>query len=220
MSNQYPGQQNPEDDDRTHLAPRRDSGEDQAWPSSGSATQPTSASEPYNVYGQEPQGAQGPQQGYSGQDYAGQGYDSYGQDYSDGYGSSGQGYLGQESQPYQSQGYPPGQQAGYGQYPTPYQGNPYGAYQAAPPNHPAATPALIMGLIGLITMWGCGISGLVGIGGIIQGRKALREIDAEPGRWSGRGQAMAGFVTGLIAVSLTLIAIVLVIILAATGNMS
>lgn len=111
------------------------------------------------------------------------------------------------------------QQYGYGM-PTPYQVNPYGAWPPAPPSHPAAVPALVMGLIAIITMWGCGITGLLGIGGIIQGRQALRAIDAEPGRWSGRGMAMGGFVTGLIAVILSALAVGVVIVLAATGNLN
>ena len=37
------------------------------------------------------------------------------------------------------------------------------------------------------------MGGLLGIAGIVQGGRARHEIDAEPGRYGGRSQAVAGW---------------------------
>ena len=51
--------------------------------------------------------------------------------------------------------------------------------------------------------------------GIVQGRRARNEIDAQPGRYAGRSQAVAGIVTGTIGVviaALVVLAIIAVVI--------
>jgi hypothetical protein len=50
------------------------------------------------------------------------------------------------------------------------------------PVHPKATTVLILGILGFLT---CGITGIVAA---IMGGRTLREIDAQPGRYSGRTQ--------------------------------
>lgn len=84
---------------------------------------------------------------------------------------------------------------------NPYEVNPYqpsyggyGTYGIVPTIHPQAVPALVTGILGLA------ICPFVGIAGLVLGNKARKAIDAEPGRYSGRGQATAGFVLGIIAV--------------------
>ena len=86
---------------------------------------------------------------------------------------------------------------GYGT--NPYEVNPYqpayggyGSYGVVPIQHPRAVPAMVLGIIGIVLAGSCGIGGLLGIGGIVLGRKARNEIDAEPGRYAGRSQATAG----------------------------
>jgi hypothetical protein len=87
-------------------------------------------------------------------------------------------------------------------------------------SHPKATTAMVFGILGIVFGLSCGIGGLVGIAGIAQGRRARAEIDAEPGRYSGRSQAVAGIVTGVIGVviaALVIVFAVVVIIYAASG---
>jgi hypothetical protein len=80
-------------------------------------------------------------------------------------------------------------------------------------SHPKAGTALVFGILGIVLGLSCGVGGLLGIAGIVQGRRARDEIDAEPGRYSGRSQAVAGLVTGTIGVVIAALVIVLVIVL-------
>jgi hypothetical protein len=112
----------------------------------------------------------------------------------------------------------------YGAPPPAYGSNPYEvspyqpAYGAATPyglvpmSHPQSTNAMIFGILGIVFGLSCGIGGLLGIPGIIQGRRARAEIDAQPGRYSGRSQAVAGIVTGTIGVVIAVLVVVVVII--------
>jgi hypothetical protein len=107
----------------------------------------------------------------------------------------------------------------YPAYQPTYGGSiPYGLVQVS---HPNAGTALVFGILGTVFSLACGIGGLLGIPGIVQGRKARDEIDAEPGRYSGRSQAVAGIVTGTIGVviaGLAIVIVVVVILYAALGQ--
>jgi hypothetical protein len=88
---------------------------------------------------------------------------------------------------------------------NPYQVNQYqpsyggsSPYGFVPTQHPQAVTALVLGILGAVFGATCGIGGLFGIGGIVVGRRARREIDAEPGRFTGRGAATAGIITGIV----------------------
>ena len=83
----------------------------------------------------------------------------------------------------------------YGQQPA-YGVNPYQqpVYGYVPPNHPQATTALILGIVGLA------LCPFVGIAGFVMGGRVRREIDAAPGQWGGRGLATAGWVLGIISI--------------------
>lgn len=97
-------------------------------------------------------------------------------------------------------------------YPSP---PPSGGWQP-PVKHPQSTTALVLGILGLVV---CGILGPFAwyIGG-----KAVREIDAEPGRYDGRGEANAGQILGIIATVfliiglLTVLAIIVLTVIAAS----
>ncbi|TQL70521.1 hypothetical protein FB381_4457 [Nocardioides albertanoniae] len=91
-----------------------------------------------------------------------------------------------------------GQPAGYGATPQPpYAQAPYG-YPQAPP-HPEANTAMVFGIVGLCLSVMCGGIGVfVAPFGWAKGRRVMREIDANPAAYSGRGNAQAGFITGLI----------------------
>ena len=116
---------------------------------------------------------------------------------------------------------------------TPYEANPYqpafggvSPYGAMPTEypqatqHPQATLALILGILGTVLGMGCIVGGLLGIGGIVVGRRVRNEIDAEPGRYTGRSQAVAGIVTGIVGVSIFTLVTVLIVLAVVLGIMS
>jgi hypothetical protein len=102
---------------------------------------------------------------------------------------------------------------------NPYEYTPYQAYGSPTPyavvqvNHPKATTAMVFGILGIVLGVSCGLGGLLGIAGIVQGRRARDEIDAQPGRYGGRSQAVAGIVTGIIGVVIAALVIVGVVAL-------
>ena len=121
--------------------------------------------------------------------------------------------------PYGQPGYgqQPYGQAPYGgqQPPYPYGQQPYGAQPGAygygtpmAANHPSATTSLVLSLIGLVGIALCG-----GITLVLSpfawhiGAKAVREIDAEPGRYGGRDQANAGRIMGIIGTVLLVVGV-------------
>ena len=122
----------------------------------------------------------------------------------------------------------PGQRYGESLYSNPYEANPYqpsfggvSPYGAAPipiaVPHPQASLALILGILGSVLGFGCIIGGLVGIGGIVVGRRVKNDIDADPGRYTGRSQAIAGIVTGIIGVSICVLATLFIVLAIIAG---
>jgi hypothetical protein len=128
-----------------------------------------------------------------------------------------------------------GESAGYS---NPYEANPYQPYEANPyqpsfggvspygsgpsagpaaTQHPQAALAMVLGILGTVLGFTCVIGGLVGIGGIVVGRRVKNEIDAEPGRYSGRSQAVAGLVTGIIGVSICVLATLFIVLAIVAG---
>ena len=79
------------------------------------------------------------------------------------------------------------------------------------PDHPQATKAMVVGLIALIGGFTCYVPLALGPWAWVVGRRAVREMDAQPGRYEGRGQAMAGYVMGVIATVLLLLGVLLLI---------
>lgn len=81
--------------------------------------------------------------------------------------------------------------------PPGYQPTPYGFPQ--PPPHPEANSAMVLGIVGLCLSVMCGGIGVfVAPFGLFKGKRVMAEIDANPSAYSGRGNAQAGFITGLI----------------------
>lgn len=113
--------------------------------------------------------------------------------------------------------------------PNPYGAQPYGAYPpgyggALPPEHPSATTGMVLGIVGLVGIMTCGGITLVlspfawAIGG-----RAVREIDASPGRYRGREKANAGRIMGIIgtvllALGVLVIAAFIVVAIAVTPD--
>jgi hypothetical protein len=88
------------------------------------------------------------------------------------------------------------------------------AYGTVAPDHPRATVALILGILGIVA---CSV---VAPFALVIGRRAVKEIDASGGRLGGRGMAQAGFILGVIGtviLALSLIGILVVIIVAAAN---
>ncbi len=147
-----------------------------------------------------------------------------------------------EQNPY---GQPPAQPNPYGQAPPPP--NPYGApqespygqpqggaygqqppygapaqpgYAAGPPKHPSATTAMVLGLVSLIGAFICLLPIFAAPFAWRIGAKAVREIDAQPGVYSGRDQANAGKIMGIIGtvlLALGVLALIAFIAIAAIG---
>ena len=88
--------------------------------------------------------------------------------------------------------------------------NPYQqpVYGYVPPNHPQATTAMILGIVGLA------LCPFVGIAGFVMGGRVRREIDAAPGQWGGRGPATAGWVLGIISIVYAALVLAYVVIIA------
>lgn len=75
-----------------------------------------------------------------------------------------------------------------------------------PPDHPRAMLILAFGILGIVACMPFGIAAWV------MGNTALREIDADPGRYGGRGTVSAGRLLGIISVALVLLGIVMMIV--------
>jgi hypothetical protein len=177
-------------------------GQDPANGEGDSSLPPTHQPYGQDPYGQSPYGQQPPAQPpYSQNPYDQQppAQPPYGQP---GYGQQpyGQAPYGQQQPPYQQGPY--GQQP-YGSAPGAYG---YGAPMAA--NHPSATTALVLSLIGLVGVALCG-----GLTLVLSpfawhiGAKAVREIDANPGMYGGRDQANAGKIMGIIGTVLLVVGV-------------
>ena len=104
--------------------------------------------------------------------------------------------------------------SGYSQQPVPY-GQPY-----ALPDAPNATLSMILGIIGAVLSFlgCCGIFVVVpaglGIAALVLGFQARGKIAAAPGQYGGSGKALAGIITGGVAVGL---AVILLIVSIAAG---
>jgi hypothetical protein len=123
---------------------------------------------------------------------------------------------------YPAYGQPPsGQYPAYGQPPSgqyPAYGQPqYAAYGGYPrPMNGKAQAALWTG-IALLVLSCCG-AGIFGVVPIVLGVKARSEIRATGGQQSGDGLALAGVITGAIALVLSLAFIVLVVVAFMSGG--
>lgn len=98
----------------------------------------------------------------------------------------------------------------YGQYPAQFPNAGY-AYPAPAPNHPQATTAMVLGLVGLIGGLTLCLPALTAPFAWVFGRKALREIRASQGRLSGEGQAKAGMIMGIIGTVLMILAVLAIV---------
>jgi hypothetical protein len=123
------------------------------------------------------------------------------------------------TQPYAAQPHDPppyGQAAPYGQPGQP--GQPHGYYgqgYAAPPPHPSSTTAMVLGLVSLIGLFICVVPIVMAPFAWVTGGRVVKAIDAEPGRWSGREQAQAGRIMGMIGTAILVLIVLAVVALVA-----
>jgi hypothetical protein len=127
---------------------------------------------------------------------------------------------GQQNVPPPGGQYPPNWGSAYpppgGQYPppppgqAPPSGQPY-YYPPQIPKHPQATTAMILGILGLV------LCGVIGPFAWVMGSKAVKEIDANPNAYSGRGEANAGKIMGIISTAIMAFLVGCVIILLVIG---
>jgi hypothetical protein len=179
----------------------QDSGATQPIPSA-----PEPATPPTTPYPQQP-GYEQPGQQQPGYGQPPQGQPPYGApgQAQQPYGQPPYGAPGQAQQPY---GQPPYGQPIYGQ---PGQPGHYAYPGAALPKHPQAQTAMILGLVGLIGTFLCGITIFLCPFAWGMGAKAKREIDASGGAYSGRDQAQVGYVTGIIGTVLLVLGLIVVV---------
>jgi hypothetical protein len=138
----------------------------------------------------------------------------YGAPYTQPY--SGQPYGAQQPYPGQPYGAPPNPYRPPSEYATPQSpyGSPYHPAYAGGmlPDHPSATTAMVLGIISLVGIVCCGgVTLLLSPAAWIVGAKAVREIDATPGRYGGRDRAQAGKIMGIIGTVLLALAVIAVI---------
>ena len=112
----------------------------------------------------------------------------------EGYGQQGYGQQGYGQQGYGQQGY--GQQ-GYGQQPpaTRRPGRPVATVRHRQQTSPLAIVSLVLGIVGFLC---CGLF-LLGIGALVTGFLARKQIEESQGRLKGGGMATAGLILGAVA---------------------
>jgi hypothetical protein len=173
--------------------------------------QPPPPQDPYRQqpYGQQPPPPQDP---YGQQPYGQPGYgQQYPQDpYTQPYGQPG---YGQQYPP--QYGQPGYEQPGYGQQYPPQYGQP--GYGQPPRTNGKATAALITGVASLFLAFLC-VGAIGGVVAVVLGVKARTEIRNSGGQTSGDGLALAGIITGGLAILLGLVIILVVVAAFATGD--
>lgn len=110
--------------------------------------------------------------------------------------------------------YPP--PPGYGPPPPGY-GHPYQPGQPVPPKHSQATTAMVFGIVALAGMFACVLPILLAPVAWILGAKAVKEIDANPGAYSGRSEASAGKILGIIGTCLLVLVLAAIAIIITIG---
>jgi hypothetical protein len=95
---------------------------------------------------------------------------------------------------------------------NPYDQNPYAAGGGFPQPHPKGTTVLVLGIVSLFV---CGI--ILGPIALIQGNRALREIDANPGAYTNRQHVAIGRILGIVAIVLWVIGIIINIFVLGAG---
>lgn len=103
------------------------------------------------------------------------------------------------------------------QYPPPGYGYPPPQFAPQAPKHGQATPAMIFGIVSLAGLFACVLPILLAPVAWILGAKAVKEIDANPTAFSGRSEANAGKIMGIIGTGLLVLVLIAVAIFVTIG---
>lgn len=90
-------------------------------------------------------------------------------------------------------------------------------YAPVPPTNAKATAALATGITTLVLSWCCGL-GVAGVVAVFLGLRARTEIRLSQGGQGGEGLALAGIVTGAVAVVVGVLTLALIAVVVATGQ--
>jgi hypothetical protein len=85
------------------------------------------------------------------------------------------------------------------------------------PQHPQATTALVLGIVALAGAVMCVLPIVLAPVAWVVGGRAVREIDAHPGRWRGRELAEAGRVMGIVGTCLMAVGLAFTALLLGTA---
>jgi uncharacterized membrane protein YjgN (DUF898 family) len=101
----------------------------------------------------------------------------------------------------------------------PYGQMPYGQPQGYPPvayapDHPRATTALVLGILGIV------LCQVVAPFAWRIGKRTVDEIDASHGQLGGRGSAQAGYVLGIIGTALLVLGLVALLLFAGLATIT
>jgi hypothetical protein len=117
-----------------------------------------------------------------------------------------------------SYGYPPpGGQSGpqTGPQPGPPPGYPpYAGFAPPRPDHPQSNLALILGIVGLVFGFTCGVGFLASPFAWALGRNAVKDVQASRGQLGGEGSARAGMIMGIIGTVVLVLGVLLLILFA------
>ena len=111
----------------------------------------------------------------------------------------------------------------YGSTPPPPPGGGDGGYSAPPPpaggmggpvDHPKGMTVLILGILSLVCC------SPLGIAAFVMGNNALKEIDAQPGRYSNRQIVQIGRILGIIGMVLLVLGLIWVVFLGGLAAIS
>ena len=137
--------------------------------------------------------------------------------------SYGQTYGEQPANPYGGANYdekPPAPAYGTPPPPPAYGAQPYGSQPYGAPaayggavGQPdsGATTAMVLGIVGLVGGFICGIAIFLSPVAMFLGMSAKKRIDASAGALTGRGNAQTGFILGIIGTVLLVLAIIVII---------
>lgn len=98
---------------------------------------------------------------------------------------------------------------------TPHGYTPYGqpSYGPVAQSHGTATASMVVGIVGLASMFFCYglVSIITGPIAFFMGRSAEKQMAMSPQSWSNRGMARAGWIMGLIQTILSLLLLIAVV---------
>lgn len=97
------------------------------------------------------------------------------------------------------------------------EGPPPPGYAPLPATNAKATAAMVTGVSTLVLSWCCGF-GVLGLVAVLLAVRARTEIRLSGGTQSGEGLAVAGMVTGILAMIIGILSVAVVVLVIVTGQ--